>query len=91
MSPQKQARAIFCAIRGNSVKIKAKRDEFAALVDSITGAEAGMQITSSLVNGQSFGAKFTGNVETRFDVLTRLMAMLDADSAGGTKTVGRFH
>lgn len=90
MSPYQQARAIFCAIRGNPVKIKAKRDEFEALADSITGAEGGMQITSSQVNGQGFTAKHTGNSETRFQTLSILMRMLDQKSAGSSKTIGKF-
>jgi len=90
MSPRDQAAAIFRAIRGDSAKIQVQRDNHAALVASITGANGGMQITESNVNGQSFNARHSSTPQERLHVLSLLMTMLDQDSAGTKTVVGRF-
>ena len=91
MSPHKQARAIFRAIRGNPAAIKVQRDAFTTLAASITSANGGMQLTSGTENGQSFTAKHTSNAQERLNVLAILMTMIDNDSAGSTQTLGRFY
>lgn len=90
MSPHKQARAIFRAIRGNPAAIKVQKDAFTALAASITSVNGGMQLTSGTENGQSFTAKHTSDAQERFQVLSILMTMLDNDSAGSKTVVGRF-
>jgi hypothetical protein len=90
MSPRDQAAAIFRAIRGDSTAIATQRANHAALVASITGANGGMQVVESTVNGQSFTAKHTSTPQERLSVLSILMTMIDNDSAGTKTVAGRF-
>ena len=90
MSPRDQAAAIFRAIRYDDAAIEAQRANHAALVASITGANGGMQVVESTVNGQSFTARHSSTPQERLSVLSILMTMLDNDSAGTKSVRGRF-
>lgn len=90
MSPHQQARAIYKAISGNESAIAAKRAEFLTLAESITGANGTFQITDSQVNGQGFTGKHGSTVQERFQVLSILISMLDAEHAATKTVIPRF-
>lgn len=90
MSPYKQARAIFRAIKNDPVAIKLKRTQYAELVAGITGEDGGMQITDANVNGQNFTARHSSTAEDRMEVLSLVISMLDCNSAGSTTMTGGF-
>lgn len=90
MSPRDQAATIFRGIRGNPALIKIQRDNYAALLSTITGANGGFQIGEANVNGQSFSGKHTQTSVDRLAIFKELMPMLDRDSAGSKATLGRF-
>lgn len=91
MSPRDQAAAIFSCIRGDAAAIKIQRDNFKGLCASITSPNGGFRITSSTVNGQSFGGLNSMTVQEQFQTLKYLMNMLDHDSPGSKKTQGAFY
>lgn len=90
MSPFNQARAIFRATKNDPAAQKLKKDQYKELVASITGADGGMQITDSQVNGQGFTAKHSSTAQERLQVLDLLMGMYERGSAGSKTTLGRF-
>jgi hypothetical protein len=91
MSPHKQAQAIYSIIYRDPARIAEKQAEHAALADAVTSVNGSMQITSSQVNGQGFTAKPGASAQERFQVLSILMGMLAAGSAGTRPVIRKFY
>jgi hypothetical protein len=72
------ARTIAKATRSNPAAMNAIRDEFAALgLEIATNADAGREITSATVNGQSFSASTTMSKLDRVQLLDRVIWFYD--------------
>lgn len=91
MSPTGTARLVYKAIRADPDSIAAIRAEYQTLaLEAATSNDFGFDLTSSTVNGQSFGGTRSITKASRLAMLGQLTAMLDSDAAISSRSIPTF-